>query len=90
MTRHQELIEYGRDVRKRWDGGWLVDGRPVRMLEMMALITLARHERQLLADREGCCCADGPFDDGRCRHGLPRCPAAERAKDILRRYDHEH
>jgi len=40
-----ELIEMGKDLRTRWDGGWRIDGRPISNIEMVAMNRLAEKER---------------------------------------------
>ena len=34
------------ELRRRWDGGWRIDGRPIRNMEMSLLIQVKEVERQ--------------------------------------------
>jgi len=82
-----ELLEFARDLRTRWDGAWMIDGRPIGNVEMDALSTLSKHELQQLRDSGQCCCEAGPYEDGHCRRGLGRWELFDEAKKILWRAD---
>lgn len=41
-----ELLQWGRDVERRYAQGMLVDGRPITNTEMVALLILGEYRRQ--------------------------------------------
>ena len=69
-----ELIELGKDLRTRWDGGWRIDGRPIGNVEMDILIRARDIERRRRYERDGVCCDAGPWADGHCSQGGGMCP----------------
>ena len=52
-------------------------------LEMLHYIHAKRAEREARMQADGCCCEEGPWDDGRCRHAMGICPLIAEAKRIL-------
>lgn len=76
------------DLLSRWDGAWMVDGRPITNMEMSALrdYHLAiRWDRVQARDCDDC---EGPWEDGICRHGCGKCVFVRDAEKLIWRYEH--
>lgn len=57
-------------------------------IDMFQSIRDSRQQARERADRDGCCCDEGPEHDGRCRGGLGICPLYQQAQEILHRGQH--
>lgn len=89
-----ELLELARELQPRVNS-FMVTGRdgtqrPLGNLEMYALCKLREREWQERRDRDGCCCEEGPYDTGRCRHLGGKCALFEDAERILWRSENEY
>ena len=84
MRTNEELLEWARDLRTRWDGGWMIDGRPIGAGEMHAMNRLVSHEWSQRIERDGCC-GDGPNDSGKCPHTYQQCPMFREAWRLERK-----
>jgi hypothetical protein len=85
---YADLLAHARELRQRWDGGWLIDGRSIGVFEMHALSMLTRHELQEKRDSGECCCDEGPWTSGQCRCGPGQCELFTEATNILWRIEH--
>ena len=82
-----ELSDMGRDLDSRYGHGFLIDGRTVTNVEMLALLRWHESERRRRIKADGCCCPEGPADDGYCRKAGGLCAAVIKAKRLLWRID---
>ena len=77
------------DLLSRWDGAWLVDGRPVTNMEMTRLSEVVRQERWDRVQRRDCTDCEGPWEDGICRHGCGKCVFVRDAEKLIWRYEND-
>ena len=76
----EELIELGRWVRQHKEGGFMVDGRPMTNIEMLATLRLANHEKETMVACDEC---ESPLTNGACSQAMGMCHFFLRAQKIL-------
>lgn len=75
------------DLLSRWDGAWLVDGRPISNTEMDALRNYSLAIRWDRVQRRDCVDCEGPWTDGHCRFNCGRCIFVRDAEREIWRYE---
>lgn len=83
----EELLELGRKTTEQYEGGFIIDGRPMTNIEMFAMHAWKRKLRDEVIARDGCCNPAGPASDGGCRMGGGICPLYRDAEKLIYKHD---
>lgn len=83
----EDTLIFARGLRPRVDRFEVIESdgtrRPIGNYEMYALIQLRQAELRERREKDGCCCEEGPYSNGKCRSIGGKCPLVLEAERLL-------